>query len=227
MRPILIALVLLGDVAAAAAAPAPGWTDVPALVASATAPVDAELRACRKKAPPFSIAMIAMRDAKTGATVVAMPMPPVGIRGFTPEERCLMAAIAKISLPALPAGVERVILGHTVVADGAAAAAPDKAFDDWRDLPAALAREIDEPRRAALAACDAKPRTVRLVLDLSHGKTRVWLPAWQFHSPSGDGSTPIAQQKIKACLTKAIASWKPPALPQDMGELELATSSPP
>ncbi|HSD87853.1 MAG TPA: hypothetical protein VLB44_10080 [Kofleriaceae bacterium] len=223
MRIALLALLVVGSTAAAA--PAPGWSDVPALVASATAPVDGELRTCRKTKPPWSIAMIATRDPKSGATAVAMPMPPVGIRGFTPEEKCLMAVIAKISLPALPAGVARVILGHTVVADGATVPVAAKAFDDWRDLPAALATVIDAKRRTSLAACDAKPRTVRLILDLSHGKTRVWLPAWQFHAANGDGSTPPAQRRVKACLTKAI--WKPPVLPQDMAEIELALDTAP
>ena len=222
MRLAPLALLVVGSTAAAA--PAPGWSDVPALVASATAPVDAELRGCSKNKPPFVVALIATRDAKSGATVVAMPMPPVGGRGFTPEETCLMAAIAKISLPALPAGVDRVVLGHTVVADGAPAPAAAKAFDDWRDLPAALATVIDAKRRTSLAACDASPRTVRIILDLSHGKTRVWLPAWQFHSASGDGSTPKAQKRVKACLTKAIAGWKPPALPKAMAEIELAVA---
>ena len=124
----------------------------------------------------------------------------------------------------MPAEVERVILGHTIVAAGAAAPAIDKAFADWRDLPATLSTLIDAKRRAALAACDRKPRTVRVILDLSHGKTRVWLPAWQFHSDKGDGTTPPAQRPIKACLTKAIADWKPPVLPWSMAELELAIS---
>jgi len=209
----LVALfVLLWSVPAVA----DGWTDVPALIRSATAPVDGELRKCSKRLPN-RIAMIATRTR--AGTAVAMPMPGVGGRGFTPEERCLMAAIAKVALPALPAEIERVILVHAITD---APATPDKAFDDWRDPAATLATLIDAKRRAALAACDGKPRTVRVILDLRAGATRVWLPAWQFHSASGDGSTPPAQRRVKACLTKAIRDWHPPALPSAMAELELA-----
>lgn len=196
-----------------------GWTDVPALVASATAPVEAELRACATKLPR-TVGLIVTRTKK--GTRVAMPMPPVGIRGFTDEERCLMKTIAKISLPELPAEIERVVLGHTIVAAGSPAPAADPAFPPWRDPGKTVATIFDDARRTALAACDREPRTVRVVLDLSHGKTRVWLPAWQFHSPTGDGTTPPAQRKVKACLTRAIRGIRPPVLPQRMGELQLA-----
>jgi hypothetical protein len=219
MRHALLALALaLALVTATAHADtAPGWNDVPALVAFATQSVDKDLRACSKKMP-LTIAMIASRDAKTGSTHVAMPDPGVGGRGFTPEENCLMAAIARISLPDLPASIDRIVLAHTVFADGVKPPPPENAFDDWRDPSTTLAKAIDPER---LATCSAKPRTVRLVLDLRSGKTRVWLPAWQFHSPNGDGSTPPAEQKVKTCLEKVIASFKPPVLPKAMGELEV------
>ena len=223
MRVLALALVasgLLGGVRRAEAQTA-DWTDVPALVASATAPVEAELRACVKKLP-HGAALYATRSKK--GTSVAMPMPPVGIRGFTPEETCLMKTIATIRLPVLPAGIERVLLGFPITVAGSAAPPADRAFDDWRDPAKAIAALVDDKRRASLAACDRKARTVRLVLDLSHGKTRVWLPAWQFHSPSGDGSTPAAEKKVKACMGKAIAGWKAPVLPGAMPELELAIS---
>ncbi|NVB84906.1 MAG: hypothetical protein HOV81_41435 [Kofleriaceae bacterium] len=218
MRSVLVVLVICIAHAPARAQTA-GWTDVPALVASATAPVEAELRACLKKLPA-SVGIIASRTKK--GTAVAMPFPNVGIRGFTEEERCLMKTIAKIELPELPAGIERIYLGHTVVAAGAPAPATEAAFDAWRDPGKTVATLFDDERRTTLAACDRKPRTVRLVLDVRRDKTRVWLPAWQFHSPSGDGSTPPAQQKVKACLTKAIRGIAPPVLPRMMGELELA-----
>ena len=220
----LVALVsLLGLAGLAHADPAPGWNDVPALLASATAAADAELRACTKKLP-VTIAITATRDSKTHATQVAMPIYGIGWRNFTAEERCLSAAIAKVSLPELPAGVERIMLGHTIAAAGAAAPATEKAFDDWRDPASAIATLIDAAHKKALAACSAKPRTTRLILDLRDGKTRVWLPAWQFHSGSGDGSTPRNEATIKACLTKAIASWKPPTLPHAMAELQLVVA---
>jgi len=199
---------------------AAGWSDVPALVSSAMAPVDAELRACSKRLPR-SIAVIASRNAKTGKTDVTLPIYGVGGRGLTAEEKCLTAAVAKVSMPDLPATIDRVIVGHTVYADGVKPPPDDAAFDDWRDPAATLAHVVDAK---ALAACSAKPRTVRIIFDLTAGKTRVWLPAWQFHSPSGDGSTPPAEQKVKACLDKAIATFKPPVLPKAMGELEAAVT---
>lgn len=220
MRSLLV-VVAICLVQAPARAQTAGWTDVPALLASATAPVEAELRACTKKLP-LTVGIIASRTKK--GTSVVMPMPPVGIRGFTDEERCLMKTIAKIELPELPADIETIYLGHTVVAAGATAPATETAFDAWRDPGKTVAGLFDDKRRAALAACDRKPRTVRLVLDERHGKTRVWLPAWQFHSPTGDGSTPPAEQKVKACMTKAITGWKAPVLPGQMPELELAIS---
>jgi hypothetical protein len=190
---------------------ADGWTDVPALLAEATAPVAAEVAGCTKL--PKRIGIDVGR-AKDGSTTVGMPMTNVGHRGLTKEERCLMAAIAKVKLPALPAELERVGLAHTF-----GGTAVD--FGEWRDPAAVLARTLDADRRAALAAC-GKGRSVRLVLDLSHGKTRIWLPAWQFHTPGGDGSTPAPERRVKACLTKAIRTWSAPVLPADMGELQVA-----
>lgn len=199
------------------------WTDVPALIESATQSIDAELRTCSpKRALPWAIVLIASRDPKTGATKVGMPFPPVGIRGLTAEEKCLLATVPKIQLPDLPAGIDRIEVAHTVQADGAPPAKPEKAFDTWRDPATVIGAIVDAKAKAALASCDKQARTVRVILDLSHGKTRVWLPAWQFHSPSGDGSTPAAAAKVKACVNKVIATWKPAPLPAAMGELELA-----
>ena len=112
------------------------------------------------------------------------------IRSFTPEETCLFAAVPKVTLPPLPTGFERVLLGHVVTAPGAAPPAVEPAFAAWLDPAATIAASIDAAHRTALAACDARPRTVRLVVDLRKRATRVWLPAWQFHSPRGDGTTP-------------------------------------
>ncbi|HUS28627.1 MAG TPA: hypothetical protein VMZ53_08960 [Kofleriaceae bacterium] len=221
VAPVLLAVLLA---APASANTAPGWNDVPALIAFATQSVDKELRGCSKRTPPWDIALIATRDPKTGATKVAMPFPNVGHRGFTAEEKCLMAAVPKIALPDLPAGIDRIVVGHTVVADGATAPSPDKAFDTWKDPAATLASFVDDKAKASLAACDKKARTVRVILDLSHGKTRVWLPAWQFHSAKGDGSTPAAEAKVKACVNKVIATWKPTPLPKQMAEMQLAIS---
>jgi hypothetical protein len=205
------------------AATAPGWNDVPALVVFATQSIDKDLRACSQKKPPWNIALIVTRDKKTGASNVQMPFPPVGIRGLTKEEKCLLATIPKIALPDLPAGIDRIIVAHTVVADGATAPAAEKAFDDWRDPAATIATFVDDTQKAKLATCDKKTtRTVRVILDLRAGKTRVWLPAWQFHSRSGDGSTPDHEKKVKACVNKVIAGWKPPVLPRAMAELQLA-----
>lgn len=192
---------------------ADGWTDVPAMMDAAVKPLLPEIRGCSKTK---RIGMTVTRT-KQGTSEVGMPIPGLGYRGPTKEERCLGAAIAKIALPPLPAGIDMVGIGHTLDA-----APADPAFDDWRDPAAAIAKAIDDKRRAALAACDRKPRTVRLILDLTHGKTRSWLPAWQFHSPSGDGSTPAGEARVKACMTKAIRGLAPPVLPRDMAELHLA-----
>lgn len=200
------------------------WKDVPRLVAVAAAPVEAELRACVKKLPR-SITLSVTRT-KTG-TSVGMPVYGVGYRGFTPEERCLGKTVAKIGLPALPAEIERLLLQHTIVAANAPAPATDKAFDDWRDPELALATVFDATRRTALAACDSKPRTVRLILDRRAGATRIWLPAWQFHAASGDGTTPAAERRVKACLTRMIRTWRAPPLPAAMGELEVAITTAP
>ena len=151
-----------------------------------------------------------------------MPLYGVGHRGPTPEETCLVAAIAKIELPPLPAEIDRIGLGFTVVAAGAPPMKHEKRFDDWRDPAATITMAIDATRRAKLAACDRKPRTVRLNLDLSKEKTRIWLPAWQFHSSTGDGSTPPAEARVKACMTKAIRGWNAPVLPKAMGEIQAA-----
>ncbi len=213
-------LVLLGSGLAWSEPAASGWNDVPALATAAATPVAATLRACVHGRLPLALELIAT-PARGGSTNVAMPMPPVGQRGLTPEERCLLRAVPTIALPPLPEELARVGVAITVDATGVTVAA-DPAWDAWRDLGAAIARVVDRDHRAALATCAPRARTVRLILDRRHDRTRVWLPAWQFHSPSGDGTTPPAEQHVKACLTRAIAAWKPAVLPAAMGELELA-----
>ncbi|MEO7097141.1 MAG: hypothetical protein ABI175_28030, partial [Polyangiales bacterium] len=210
--------VLAGLVAPAAAAPS--WTDVPDLISSAQAPLDDTLRACVTGKLPKAISVILAR-VKTGTTA-SMPVYGVGGRGMTPEETCLTRAVAKLAFPALPAEIDQVTIGLTIRRDTAPTPAAEPAFADWKDLATAVTTLIDGARRATLAACDAKARTVRVVVDRTARATRVWLPAWQFHSPTGDGSTPTAEKRVKACLTKAIRDWKAPAMPAALGEIHLA-----
>lgn len=198
----------------ARAAPPPSWADLPALLAAAEAPVDAELRACVHDKLPRTLG-ISISRAKDGSTEVGMPVLGVGYRGYTPEERCLGRAVAKITLPPLPPEIVRMTFGLTI------GTAPS--FDTWRDVPATLATLLDADKRAALAACDVKARTVRVILDVRHKATTAWLPAWQFHSATGDGTTPPAQQRVKKCLSKAVRTWTAPLLPPSVvGEIELA-----
>jgi hypothetical protein len=199
--PALIGLLLIGG----------GWTDTPAVIAAAVAPVEDALRGCLRGGLPRRLGMYATRG-DGGATVVNMPMPPVGVRGLTAEERCLMRTIARIELPPLPAPIERLGIGFVVVAAGEPAAPVDAAFSAWRDPAATLAPVIDA-HLTALAACDRRPRTVRLVVDLRRGRTRVWLPAWQFSgAPAG----------VKVCLRRVIGRWRLPVLPRSLGEMQLA-----
>lgn len=218
-QPVVSLLVGVTSATAAHAEPAPSWQDVPALVAAAGGAVDQELRGCLQGKSTRTLSLVATRD-RAGTTHVEMPLPSyVGIRGLTPEDACLMPVAAKIAMPALPAEVDRVQFGYAV---GGAAVPADPAFAAWRDLGGALAKELEPARRAALAACSTTPRTVRVILDLRAGKTRAWLPAWQFHSPRGDGTTPPAEARIKACLTRVVAKWRPPVLPAQLPEIELA-----
>ena len=163
----------------------------------------ADLATCSKTGKTIAITAT---HAKSGATLASMPVLGVGYRGFTPEERCLVAAVAKLTLAPLPAEVERATFAH-VIGD------PPPDLKNWPTF--------DADQRKALAACDRKPRTVRLVLDVRRNKTRVWLPAWQFHSPAGDGSTPERERRVKACMTKAIKGWTA-TLPAQVGEIQLA-----
>ena len=218
-HPVVSLLVVVTSAVAARAEPAPSWQDVPALVAAAAGAVDQELRGCLQGKATRTLGLVATRD-RAGHTHVEMPLPEyVGKQGLRPEDACLMPVAAKIRLPALPAEVDQVLFGYTV---GSAGPTADPAFAAWRDLGGALAKVIDPARRDALATCSTKPRTVRIVLDLRAGKTRAWLPAWQFHSASGDGTTPAVEARIKACLTRTLATWKPPVLPAQLPELELA-----
>lgn len=207
----------------AASAKPPTWTDVPALLASAAAPVADDLRACAGKRLPLPVALVAMRG-RDGDTTLEMPLPGLGGRGPTPQERCLRKAVARISLPPLPPEIERITLRYVIEAPGAPTSAIEPAFDDWRDPRAAISKLLDAPHRARLAACDRRRHTIRLVLDLRKGETRVWLPNWQFHAPGGDGTRPPAERRVKACLTAAIRALHPPPLPRGMGELQLAVS---
>lgn len=208
MRWILIAVTLAPSVAAAE----PSWSDTEAMIESATAPVDPALIACRKTTKtPWRIALIITRDKKTGDSNVNMPFPNVGIRGFTPEELCLMKTVALISVPRLPDTVDEITIVHTVDIK-----ATRPTLGEWSDLPEALSA------LPAVASCSKKARTVRINLDVRHGKTRAWLPDWQFHSPSGDGSTPASEKPIQRCLTRALSTWKLAVLPTDLNEVRLA-----
>ena len=115
-----------------------------------------------------------------------------------------------------------MLIGVTIHRDTTPIPPPDKAFDDWKDPATAVATLINASRRATLGACDAKARTVRVVVDRTARATRMWLPAWQFHSPKGDGSTPPAEQRVKSCMTKAMRGWTALALPAALGEIQLA-----
>ncbi|HLL20966.1 MAG TPA: hypothetical protein VK427_02495 [Kofleriaceae bacterium] len=195
----------------------PDWRDGSALVVTVTAAVAPAVRACTKV--PADIGLLVTRTR--AGTRVAMPMPPVGKRGLTAEERCLMKAIATITLPPLPAEVDRLLLAHTFVAEGAPPVTKD--WSVWRDLPAVLAT-LD---RSALARCSDRPLTVRVILDVRSRTTRAWLPAWQFHAADGSGTTPPPQARVKACLTKVIARWEHPAIPSAIGEIQLALATTP
>jgi len=173
------------------------WANTPALLAEAVAPVEASLTACMAKA--HSIGLYATRR-KDGSTEVFMPVYGVGGRGFTPEERCLMKVVATITMPALPAGIERV--GFTFPVDS-----KDSTWDGWRDLTATL---VDAK---LFAGCDRKARTVRVVLDTRKKHTRAWLPEWQFKGAPA----------IKACVTKALRTLpEPPAFPTGFGDIHVA-----
>ena len=164
-----------------------------------------DLAKCSKAGKRISILATRTKD---GSTQASMPIYGLGGRGPTAEERCLGAAVAKLTLAPLPGEIESVIVGHAI-------GDPPPKLEGWPTF--------DASQRAALAACDRKPRTVRLVLDLRANKTRVWLPAWQFHSPKGDGSTPPPERVVKACMTKAIRGWTA-TLPAGVGEIQIALS---
>ncbi len=215
----LVTVSLLLSLAGSAAA-APGWTDVPDLLARTTAPIADELRACVKGKLPKTISVILSRG--TSGTTAGMPIYGLGYRGPTPEERCLGGAAAKLAFPELPAEIDQLLIGVVIVRDTTPILPPDQAFADWKDLATAVTTLIDAPMRGTLAACDGKARTVRLVVDRTSKKTRVWLPAWQFHSPTGDGTTPPKEQRVKACMTKALRGISAPALPAVLGEMQLA-----
>jgi len=222
---VVVLVVARGAIAhAQPAAPPPAtatWADAPALIARVTAPVEVALRGCLEGRLPRTLTVSVSRAA-SGASAVAMPMPGVGGRGLTDEERCLARVIATIEVPALPAEIDRMLVGLTVVAAGAAPPAVEPAFASWRDPAATVRAVFDDARRAALANCDARPRTVRFVLDRRGRATRVWMPAWQFHADDGSGTTPPGNRRVKACLARAIRGWAPPQLPRAMAELEVA-----
>jgi hypothetical protein len=173
------------------------WANTPALLAEAVAPANADIQACMTK--PHPVGLLATRS-KDGSTQVSMPVYGVGGRGFTPEERCLMKAVASITLPPLPAGVER--FGFTIPID-----TDDKAWTDWRDLTTVRI----EP--SLFAGCDRKTRTVRIVIDRRRDRTRAWLPEWQFKGAPA----------IKTCVTKALRKLaEQPLLPTTFGDIHFA-----
>lgn len=222
----LAGLTLAGLATTAAAQPTatPGWDDAPAMLAAAVAPHADALRACLAGDPPRTIGLVVSRDGRD-RTVVGMPVPGLGHRGPTPEERCLGRAVAQLAVPALPPTLASVAFAYTITAAGAPPPPIDPAFADWRAPAATIAAALD-PLAARLGACDRRARTLRFNVDLRRGRTRVWLPAWQFHAPGGDGSTPARERAVKACVARAIRGLALPRLPRTMGDLqvELRTS---
>lgn len=207
-----VALAASGSIAHAE----PSWADAATLVTAATANIDSSLRACTKKPPPFRVGFYATRT-RQGSTSVSMPIYSAGIRGISVEDRCLATAVAQLVLPQLPEGIDRIGLLHIVPADGAPT--PDD-FSGWNDVPATLATIFTAEHRTAIAGCSKRSRTARFNLDVRAGTTTVWLPAWQFHSAAGDGSTPAAEQTVKRCMTREVVGWIGPRLPAAMGELQ-------
>ncbi|MBK9033044.1 MAG: hypothetical protein IPL61_17550 [Myxococcales bacterium] len=59
------------------------------------------------------------------------------------------------------------------------------------------------------------------MVDRRRGRTRAWLPAWQFHARTGDGTTPPRERAVKACVARAIRAWRLPLLPGTMGEMHV------
>lgn len=212
-----LALASLLPTLPAAAAPAE-WTNVPTMIAKGTAPVAAKLQACIGRGQVRTIDVIANRSA--GGTAVGVPLRQLG-GAMSKEDSCLEAAVPGIALPSLPAVFDRVYLRIAIGAPPPA----DPAFDAWRDPAGTIAGLLDRGRRAALAACIPRPRIVRVTLDLRDGATRVTLPAWQFAAPGGE-PTPPAEAKIERCLTGATSTWRPPALPAAMPQLDVAIAVP-
>jgi hypothetical protein len=112
-----------------------------------------------------------------------------------------------------------MLLAHTISIVESPVPAIDPAFTPWTDPAATIASFVDTGRQTSLALCAPRARAIRLIFDLRKQKTRVWLPAWQFHSTKGDGTTPPAERRVKMCVTRAIQGWSPPVLPQAMAEI--------
>lgn len=211
MRLALVLAALVVTIAPAIAQPA--WSDAPTAIAATVASFSPAAEACGGPRP-MRLAIVVSRDHR-GATIASMPMPGVGGRGLTPLERCLGRAVAAATPPSLPVGLEQLTFVHTL----GAAPPSDPAVDDWRD-PLGVVTAAMTPRRAELAACGG-PRAARVVIDRRRGATRAWLPAWPFHARDGSGTTPAAQRRAKACLTRIVRGWRLPLLPRDLGELHV------
>lgn len=232
MRPSVVLLLSLvaapALVAAQPAAPpaAPDWTDAPAVFAAAVAPIAADLTACIDPSRPRTIALVVLRER--GRTIIMMPLPTyVGILGLMPEDRCLMGVVPRAVVPPLPPLLERIVSTYEIAPP---AGLPPRPVDPqravWRDPVATLTAAID-PSREALAKCDARPRTVRVVVDRRRNRTRAWLPAWQFHRPGGDGTTSPRERKVKACLARVVRRWSLPLLPRGLGDLHVVVPTSP
>lgn len=234
MRPLLLAPIATAVLAALATAtvaaqpappapPAPDWTDTPAVLAAIVAPIAADLQACVTSGRPRSVGIIVLRER--GRTVVRMPLPTyVGILGLMPEDRCLLDVVPRAVAPPLPPLLERLSFAYDI-----APATPlpvDPQLAAWRDPVATLTAALD-PTRDALAACDRKARTVRLVVDRRRDRTRARLPAWQFHRPGGDGATPPRERKVKACVARVVRQWQLPLLPRGLGDLHVVVTTAP
>ena len=225
---VLLLLALAADVAAQpapalATATAPDWTDAPAVLAAAMAPIDADLRACLEPGRSRTLGIIVRRERSR--TIVMMPLPLyVGILGLTPEDDCLLGVVPRAVVPPLPPLLEHLVFAYPIAPATPPAVDPQRAA--WRDPAATLAGVVD-PSRDALAACDARPRPVRVVIDRRRNRTRAWLPAWQFHRPGGDGTTPPRERRVKACLARVVRRWALPLLPRDLGDLHIVVPTTP
>jgi len=188
------------------APPAPSdWTNLAKLWADLEKAHYGKLARCVATSAKVAINVERGRD---GTARAFHPLPGLGGRGPTVEERCLSGVVEAIQLPAMPVDLQTI----TLVMSVPPVPLPQPAMDAWRD-PVRTLHDVFDGNLRALRACAGYGRTLTFIVDRG---SRVRVPRYQFSGEKAYGTPTIA------CFDRAFATMTMPELPPIIGEVQVS-----